>query len=152
MEFRSMTSSDIERMVALEKEMRVQESDVFPELNEDKYRKNFINNMIEAYDNNEVILCLEGDQVIGRVDLIVEQSFMDFEKVGYVDWVYVLKSHRNKGIAKKLFQKAEEFFISNDVVQYYLFVAGNDEAKHFYNSLDIEIKTIEKATKYFKRS
>ena len=110
----------------------------------------FKNNPIEDYSLNEVILCIKDNMVIGRVDLIVEQSFMDYEKIGYVDWVYVLKLHRKKGIAKKLFNEAETYFTEHMCKLYYLFVATNEEAKGFYSSINVEINSIDRASKKLK--
>lgn len=147
MEFRNMTSKDIYLIKELELEMRRQEVDVFNEFNGETFKENFKSRKIEDLDNYETILCIDSNKVIARIDLMFEQSFMDFKKVGYVDWVYVLKPHRNKGIAKKLFEEAITYFKNRDCVLYYLFVAENEEAIAFYNSIDIDIKTIKRASK-----
>ena len=147
---RNMRSSDLEMMRQLEVKMRVLEPNVFGELDEDAYIENFKKNRIEDFKLNEVILCIEEGSIIGRIDVIVEHSFMDFKKIGYIDWVYVLKSHRNKGIAKLLFKEAEKHFNKLDCTMYYLFVANNEEARGFYDSIDIEIKTIDRGSKKLK--
>lgn len=145
--FRKMTSNDLELMVAHEKRSRELEPDVFPDFNEEKYRENFNKIKIEDSNFNDVILCIENNKVIGRVDLMCEYSYMDFYSVGYVDWVYVLKSYRRSGIARMLFSEAEKVFKEKNVGEYYLFVATNEEAQGFYESMDLKIKKVEKASK-----
>lgn len=145
--FRKMTSKDLDLMVTFEKKSRELEPNVFPDFNEEKYKSNFKRIKIEDTNFNDVILCIENSEVIGRIDLISEYSYMDFYSVGYVDWVYVLKSHRGRGIAKKLFLKAEKVFKEHKIEEYYLFVASNEEAQKFYKSIDIKIENVEKASK-----
>ncbi len=145
--FRKMTSNDLELMVMYEKESRELEPDVFSDFDEESYRKKFLENQIEEAINNDVVLCIENDSIIGRIDIISEYSYMDFGSIGYIDWVYVLKPFRNKGIAKLLFLEAEKLFKENGVGEYYLFVASNEEAKYFYKSLNMDIKRVEKGYK-----
>ena len=97
--------------------------------------------------SNDVILYLENDKIIGRIDLISEHGFMDFVSIGYIDWVYVLKPYRGRGISKSLFKEAENLFKQKNVNEYYLFVASNDEAQKFYKSLNINIQMVQKASK-----
>ncbi len=145
-----MRSNDLEKIIELEKQARQEEPKVFPSFDEKLFRQNFLRNNIEDSKSNDVILCIENDQVIGRIDLIVEKSYFDFENVGYVDWVYVLKSKRKQGIAKRLFLEAESLFKEKDTSQYYLFVAKNEEAQAFYKSIDIDVMMIERGIKRLK--
>jgi ribosomal protein S18 acetylase RimI-like enzyme len=142
-----MTSRDLEALVKYQVEKRETEPDIFPDFDESQYRENFSSKPIEDYPSNKVILVIDGDKIVGRVDVIVEYSFMDFATIGYIDWIYVLKNYRKQGIAKKLIEKAEDFMRENQVDSYYLFPATNDEAQAFYNNIDIEIKNVEKAQK-----
>ena len=147
MEFRKTNSNDMELIVALERRMREEEPGVYPPFDQEKFIKNFITYKIEDYPSNEVIVCLDDTDIIGRIDLIVEQSLMDFGRVGYIDWVYVLKSKRKQGIAKKLLLEAEKIFQEQSCEFFYLFVAENEEAQAFYASVDVEIKPIKRASK-----
>lgn len=145
--FRKMTSKDLELMVTFEKKSRNLEPGVFPDFDEEKYRENFNRIKIEDASFNDVILCIQNNEVIGRVDLMSEYSYMDFYSVGYVDWVYVLKPYRRRGIAKSLFNEAEKVFKEKNIEEYYLFVASNEEAQKFYKSIDFKIESVEKASK-----
>ncbi|XMB86363.1 GNAT family N-acetyltransferase [Mycoplasmatota bacterium WC44] len=146
-EYRKMTNEDLELIVEFELKSREFEPDVFPDFDEEKYRIKYNSLRIDDLPCNDVILCLEGDKLIGRIDLISEYSFMDFISIGYIDWVYVLKPYRGRGIAKSLFKEAEKLFKQKNINEYYLFVASNDEAQNFYKSLNINIKMVEKASK-----
>ncbi len=147
---RKMNSDDLEIIIELEKRARQEEPNVFPKFKEDAFRVGFKKESIEDVENNEVILCIDNEKVIGRIDVIIERSFFDFERVGYIDWVYVLKSYRKQGIAKRLFSEAEKLFLEKEVSQFYLFVAKNEEAQAFYKRTDIEVMTIERGMKRLK--
>ena len=148
--YKYMDMNDLELVVSSEIENRILEPDVFPKFNQEKFRENFINNDIKDFKMNEVILCIDNGKIIGRIDLMVEKSFMDFKSIGYIDWVYVSKPYRNKGLAKKLFIEAKIYFDKLECDLYYLFVASNEQAKGFYKSIDIEIENIERASKKLK--
>jgi len=146
--FRELKKNDLELMVEYEKSTRVTEEDVFLDFDERKYRIAFLGQNIDYQANNRVILCFFEGRIIGRVDLIIEHSFMDFHTEGYIDWIYVVKPHRGKGIAKQLISEAEKFFREEEIFNYYLFVAKNKEAMAFYKSIDVDIKLVNKATKH----
>ncbi len=148
--FRYMDEFDLELVISSEVENRLLEPGVFPDLDLDKFRVNFKRNNIRDFKMNEVILCIEDGKIIGRVDLLVEKSFMDFKSIGYIDWVYVSKPHRNKGLAKLLFNEAKKYFVKLDCELYYLFVAANEEARGFYKSIDIDVEEIERASEKLK--
>ena len=44
--------------------------------------------------------------------------------MAYVDWVYVLKAHRHKGIAQMLFAELEKDCKKHNIDQYYLIRAS----------------------------
>ncbi len=148
--FKKMESKDLEQMIVFENEMRMSEPGVFPDFEVENYKKNFTSIKIEEHTGNEVILCLYHHEIIGRVDLMIEQSFMDFKRIGYVDWVYVLPRYREKGLGRKLFAEAEKYFTSQDCDLYYLFVAKNKQAQMFYSSLKLDQDTISRASRKLK--
>lgn len=137
--FKLVKNNDIEYMVALDKQMRVDEPDAYHEYNEKLYRINWEKYPIEDNTRGDVILCLNGEEVVGRVDLMYEQSYMDFSVVGYVDWIYVGPKYRGKGIGKQLLKEAEKQFSNMNCVKYYLFIADNEQAIKFYSSTDFDI-------------
>lgn len=61
--------------------------------------------------------------------------------MAYVDWVYVLKEHRNKGVAKSLFSEFEKDCKKNKINQYFLIRATSENANYFYNSFkEVELE------------
>ena len=54
--------------------------------------------------------------------------------MAYVDWVYVLKAHRHKGIAQMLFAELEKDCKKHNIDQYYLIRATNEAADRFYKN------------------
>ncbi len=86
------------------------------------------------------ILAKDGDKVVGRIEYHFYGCMQDGCKMAYVDWVYVLKDYRHKGIAQKLFLQFEKHCLSNDINQYYLICATNNNADKFYKSFkNVEI-------------
>ncbi len=148
MSIRRLTIDDIDKIISLEKQLREDEPDTYFDLNEDFLRENY--KTIDDDNQNITFILEDNDEIIGRVDLILMKSHFDFESVGYVDWIFVRKPYRGKGLAKQLLKKAQEWFIENDVSFYYLFVARNEQAKAFYDSVDMKQKDITRAVKYLK--
>lgn len=56
--------------------------------------------------------------------------------MAYVDWVYVLKAYRHRGIARLLFAEFEKDCLQNNIDQYYLIRATNEEANSFYENFE----------------
>lgn len=150
MKYRFMNSNDIDIIRDMEVKMRITDPGVFKEFNDSDFTLNFQSRNIEDLENYDTILGFKDGELIARIDLMFEQSFMDFKKVGYVDWVYVMKPYRRQGVAEQLFKEAEKYFRNLDCVLYYLFVAENIEAQGFYKKIDIDINTIERASKLIK--
>lgn len=82
------------------------------------------------------ILAKIDGQVVGRIEYHFYGCLQDGYKMAYVDWIYVLKSFRHQGIARKLFAEFEKDCLKNDINQYYLIRAKNHEADSFYTHFD----------------
>lgn len=80
------------------------------------------------------VLARENGAVVGRIEYHFYGCVQDGARMAYVDWVYVLKSHRHRGIAQMMFQEFERDCARNDIDQYYLIRATNAEADRFYGS------------------
>lgn len=94
----------------------------------------------QFYQNTKSILAILNDKVVGRIEYHFYGCLQDGFKMAYVDWVYVLREHRNKGIAKALFIEFEKDCKKNGIDQYFLIRATNEGANHFYNSFkDVEL-------------
>lgn len=149
LEYRMATNDDVEAIIQLQREIKKEEPDILEEFSEETFRSNWNSYPIESNPYCDVILCLHEGNVIGRIDVMYERSYLDFSVVGYIDWIYVSSSYRGKGIGKTLLSKAEEQCRKHDCFKYYLFVANNERAATFYQTTDLEIKTINTAQKIF---
>lgn len=93
------------------------------------------------YQNTKSYLAIINNKVIGRIEYHFYGCIQDGFKMAYVDWVYVLKEYRNKGIAKSLFSVFEQDCKSNGINQYFLIRATSESANHFYNSFkEVELE------------
>lgn len=148
--YKLVKNDDIDYIVALDKLMRIEEPEFYNTFNEEEYRKNWNKYPIQENTTGDIILCLNGDDVVGRVDLMYERSYMDFSIVGYIDWIYIRLMYRGKGYGKQLLLKAQEQFKEKNCEKYYLFIAENDQAIKFYDSTDLDITTINTGVKNLK--
>lgn len=143
-----LTSKDIDVLCEFEKEARKTEPDIWlDEFKEDEYREKLESININKLENTKIVIAEQNGVIIGRCDIMISLSLFDFEKSGYIDWVYVLKDQRGKGIGKKLFRGAEEYFKSQGVKRYYLFTAENKQAQEFYHRQDFKFSKSEVAEK-----
>ncbi len=86
------------------------------------------------FNQSKSILAIEDGKVIGRIEFHFYGCIQDGYKMAYVNWIYVLKNHRNKGIGHLLFKEFEKECNKNDIDEYYLIRAENDFADKFYKS------------------
>ena len=97
------------------------------------------------------ILAKENGKVVGRIEYHFYGCMQDGYKMAYVDWVYVLKSYRHKGIAQMLFGEFERDCARNNINQYYLIRATNEDANKFYNNFEsVELSEVPVLRKYLK--
>lgn len=85
------------------------------------------------YARTESLLAYEGDQVVGRLEYHFYGCLQDGARMAYVDWVYVLKAYRHRGIAQGLFREFEAICRRNGIDQYYLIRSVKPEADRFYH-------------------
>lgn len=101
------------------------------------------------FNRTTSILAKENGMVVGRIEYHFYGCMQDGCKMAYVDWVYVLKSHRHKGIAQRLFREFERDCAQNCIDQYYLIRATNEEADRFYKSFrNAELSEVPVLRKY----
>lgn len=82
------------------------------------------------------VLAKEDGKVVGRIEYHFYGCMQDGYRMAYVDWVYVLKAYRHRGIAQMLFAEFEKDCLQNDIDQYYLIRAANEEANRFYGNFE----------------
>lgn len=86
------------------------------------------------YRTTTSILAMEDGHVWGRLEYHFYGCIQDGYSMAYVDWVYVLKAHRRKGIARGLFREFEKRCREKRIDQYFLIPAENPDAEWFYCS------------------
>ncbi len=103
------------------------------------------------FNRTTSILAKENGMVVGRIEYHFYGCMQDGYRMAYVDWVYVLKAYRHKGIAQKLFAEFERDCVQNNINQYYLIRAINEEANRFYGHFeDVQLQDTPFLRKYLK--
>lgn len=93
------------------------------------------------YANTISLLALEKDTVVGRLEYHFYGCIQDGYRMAYIDWLYVLKEYRHNGIAQMLFKAFEKQCVKNNINQYFLIEAKNENAKRFYQKFsDVELR------------
>lgn len=104
------------------------------------------------FNRTTSILAKEDGKVVGRIEYHFYGCMQDGYKMAYVDWVYVLKSYRHKGIAQMLFAEFEKDCVQKDIDQYYLVRATNENANRFYENFEsVELSEVPFLRKYLKK-
>lgn len=105
----------------------------------------------EFYMNTKSILAIVDEKVVGRLEYHFYGCIQDGYKMCYVDWLYILRDYRKRGIATKLFLELENECEKKSINQYYLLCATNENADKFYSSFkDVEIKDFPVLRKYLR--
>jgi len=135
-----LSVENFDKLAEFEKCARLSEPDVFlEELNCEKFKHETLAALQNPnYSLARCMLCAEGIEgnVIGRLDFSILSSFaFGGDMRAYIDWVYVLKEHRHKGVARFLFSHMEEYLTSIGINEYFLIAAENQEAQQFYRSI-----------------
>ena len=81
-----------------------------------------------------ILVMTDCGNVIGRLEYHFYGCMQDGHKMAYVNWVYVLPVYRHKGVAQALFKEFEKECVKNDINQYYLIRATNENAIQFYSN------------------
>ncbi|MCL2528397.1 MAG: GNAT family N-acetyltransferase [Defluviitaleaceae bacterium] len=140
MEAELLSMENINLLVQMEQRARFSEPDIFVEgFDADVFRsdtEDALQNPLFA--TARCIMCIDEDgHAIGRIDFAIVPSFsFGGNTQVYVDWVYVLKDNRHKGVAQFLFSQMSAFIKASGVKEYFLLMADNDEAQSFYRSIE----------------
>lgn len=101
------------------------------------------------YQHTKSILALENDSVAGRIEYHFYGCMQDGYRMAYVDWVYVLKDFRHRGVARQLFREMEKDCAENGIFQYYLIRAMDENADRFYRNFhNAELSCVPLLRKY----
>ena len=140
-----LTVDNIDMLVEFEINARISETDVFIEkFDEAKFKNQTLDALINPlFSSAKCLMCADDTgNIIGRLDLTLLPSLaFGGDLRAYIDWIYVLKNRRNKGVARFLLSQAEVILKQLGVSEYFLITAENDEAGKFYRGLkDVRIK------------
>lgn len=103
------------------------------------------------FNRTTSILAKENGKVVGRIEYHFYGCIQNGYKMAYVDWVYVLRDYRHRGIARALFSEFEKDCMKNDINQYYLIRAKNEYANRFYEKFEnAELSETPLLRKYLK--
>ena len=148
-----LTSENIDMLVKFEQEARISEPDVFiGDFDTDEFKEKTLAALKNpVFSSSRCMLCNNKEtQIIGRIDFSIVSSFSFGGNLQvYVDWIYVLKEFRHKGIAQLLLSKMEVYIKDMGIFEYFLLTAENSEAQNFYHNVEsAEIKNSEILRKY----
>ena len=140
MKIQMLNLENIGMLSQLEQDARVSEPDIFIDdfdickFNEEM--KKALTNPI--YDSARCMICINDEgRAIGRIDFAIVPSFSFGGNLQvYIDWVYVLKEFRHRGVAQYLFSQMTEYIKDMGISEYFLLMAENSEAQSFYRNLD----------------
>lgn len=129
--FEFLNSENVDRYIAyLKKAMREEPEKMTAEVLDESGIRERLGDPF--YQHTKSILAMEGDLAVGRIEYHFYGCMQDGYRMAYVDWVYVLKEYRHRGIAQQLFRELEKDCAANRIFQYYLIRATNEEAQSFY--------------------
>ena len=76
------------------------------------------------------------DKAVGRIDASLISSHFDGSVKAYLDWIYVLKSHRHNGVAQTLMEHLRVVLKEQYNVSILIgLIASNKDAQSFYRNL-----------------
>ncbi|MCL2603729.1 MAG: GNAT family N-acetyltransferase [Defluviitaleaceae bacterium] len=134
-----LNAERIDLLTAFEKEARATEPDIFISgFDENNFKTATLTALSNPnFASAKCLLCAdENDHIIGRIDFSLLPSLAFGGEIrAYVDWIYVLKKHRHKGVAQFLFKEMEKYLKNHGINEYFLITAENEESKTFYNSI-----------------
>ena len=133
-----LTDSNVDMLAEMERKARVSEPDVFfGKFDEVGFASKTLSALNDpAYASAACLMCVDDEHgAIGRLDYVLLPSYAFGGDVRvYVDWIYVLKEHRHRGIARVLFDAMEDQMRAKGIGEYFLTMAKNEEAQRFYRS------------------
>lgn len=135
MKFEPLNQNNVEEYIVYLKTAMAQEP---AKMTAEKVDEQGIKNRISDpfFAKTTSILAKEKGKVIGRIEYHFYGCMQDGYRMAYVDWIYVLKDYRHRGIAQMLFAEFEKDCVQNSIDQYYLIRATNEEANRFYENFE----------------
>ena len=138
LEIKKFEKSDIERVIAFERELRRQEPDTYFWEPDDIYKTNLEQSFTDQRFNTSIsFIALKEEKVIGRIDasLISSRSHASCFSA-YMDWICVLKSERHNRVAQSLLSALKNECKRQGAGVLIALMANNDEAQRFYKGVE----------------
>ena len=131
---RKFEKTDIDKVIAFEKELRNQEPDTYYWEPDETYAGQLEKSFNDPRFNTAVsFLALKGEKVIGRADACLISSRSDAACCSaYLDWICVLKSERHHQTAQALLNAVRKECRARGAEVLIALMAGNQEARSFY--------------------
>ncbi len=135
---KELEKQEIEKVIAFEKELRIQEPDTYfwePDaVYEEQLRKSFDD---QRFNTAVSFIALQDDKVIGRIDASLITSRSDASCCSaYLDWICVLKNKRHHKVAQMLLERLRNECRALGAGMLIALMASNKEAQSFYSSVE----------------
>lgn len=130
--------SDIQRVLAFERELRTQEPDTYYWEPDETYKHHLEASFSDPRFNTSLsFIAVKDDRVIGRIDASILASRSDAACCSaYLDWICVLKSERHNKVAQALLAALRTECKNQGIEMLIALMANNDEAQRFYRSVE----------------
>ncbi len=137
-EIKEFESTDIDRVIAFERELRKQEPDTYYWEPDEAYRTQLEQSFQDERFNTAIsFLAVKEDHVIGRVDASLLSSRSDATCFSaYMDWICVLKNERHHKVAQALLSALRQECKKQGVGVLVALMANNEEAQRFYQGIE----------------
>ena len=132
---KKLEKTDIERVIAFEKELRAQEPDTYFWEPNEAYAKQLALSFDDPRFNTAIsFIALKNEKVIGRIDASLISSRSDASCCSaYLAWICVLKSERHQQTAQYLLNALRRECKAQGASVLIALMAGNKEAQSFYS-------------------
>lgn len=135
MEIKRYTRERIDDVIEFEHNLR-KEEDFWGWEIDDKYIADVTSSFENpAFANSLSLLAYVDGKVAGRIDSTMICSHFDGSVKAYLDWICVIRSYRHRGIAQCLMEELRKELKERGVNTLIGLIAANEEAQHFYRSL-----------------
>lgn len=138
LKIREFEKTDIDKVIAFEKELRNQEPDTYYWEPDETYAGQLEKSFNDPRFNTAVsFLALKGEKVIGRADACLISSRSDAACFSaYMDWICVLKRERHNKVAQALLDALRAECKRQGVGVLIALMAENEEAQRFYHHVE----------------
>ena len=129
------TKDRINDVLQFEKELRIEEDCWGWDIN-DEYLASVNNSFNDrSFDDSVSLLAYVDKKVVGRIDSSMIKSHFDGSTKAYLDWICVIKSYRNNGVAQAMLDALRKELKERNVDTMIALTASNEEAQRFYKAV-----------------